>query len=197
MLKWILGIVALIVVVLFATCYAGYRRIAGDGNTPVTVTMPADSARTFALFTNRDSLLAWLPAGTSIMPANHGPLRAGDTVRVAAPTRGETPSARAMQLWVVREVKPSGVLVIEAIEFDTGGLPHIAFARRDSLVAMGDSTRVVSTFDIAPLLTGADSASASGRVSGSLLTAAERMRAGAARLIWEQQLSSLRHRMAP
>jgi hypothetical protein len=112
------------------------------------------------------------------------------------PTRTNMPSGRAMQLWVVREVKAPRVLAVEGIEFDPGGVPHTAFSRRDSLVAApGDSTKILSTFVGYPLLGPSDSsAQASGAVKGSILSAAERMRLGASRLMWEAQLKRLERR---
>jgi hypothetical protein len=194
MWRWILGIVAFVILALVGTCYAGYRRITGGGNTVVAM-VPGDPSRTFTLLTDRDSLLEWMPEGTTAMPERHGPLRVGDTIRVAAPTRSNAPSGRALQLWVIREVRPPNALVVEAIEFDPGGLAHTAFTRHDSLVAAGDSTQIVSTFIVAPLFSGADSAAITGRpVAGSLLSAAERMRLGAARLMWQSQLRRLGHR---
>src|SRR6185436_18324022 len=87
MWRWIVGILMLIVVALMVTCYAGYRRLTGGGDA-VGTWIRADSARVFALLTDRDSILEWLPVGTTVMPAGRGQLRPGDSVRVAAPTRG-------------------------------------------------------------------------------------------------------------
>ena len=195
MWRWILGIVAFVVLALIGTCYAGYRRITSGGNT-VTATVPGDPTRVFRQLTDHDSLLAWMTEGTTVMPARRGALEAGDTIRVAMPTRTSVPSGRAMQLWVVREVKVPTVLAVEGIEFDPGGVPHPAFSRRDSLVAApGDSTKIVSTFVGYPLLGPSDSAAqASGAVKGSILSAAERMRLGASRLMWEAQLKRLERR---
>jgi hypothetical protein len=195
MWRWILGIVTFIVLALIGTCYAGYRRITSGGNT-VTATVPGDPSRVFRQLTDRDSLLAWMSEGTTVMPAQHGTLQAGDTIRVALPTRANAPSGRSMQLWVVREVKAPTVLAVEGIEFDPGGMPHPAFSRRDSLgAAAGDSTRIVSTFVGYPLIAPSDSAErASGAVRGSILSAAERMRLGASRLMWESQLKRLGRR---
>src|SRR4051812_18967807 len=113
MWRWIGGIVGVVVVVLIGTCYAGYRKIAGGGNTvQVTLALPLD--HTFALLTTRDSLLTWLPAGTTVMPATRQTLQPGDTIRVAGPSRGGA-SDRATALWIVREVKAPTLFAIEGI----------------------------------------------------------------------------------
>ena len=193
MWRWIVGILALIIVALMVTCYAGYRRLTGGSDT-VGTWIRADSVRVLTLLTDRDSVLEWLPAGTTVMSSARGQLRVGDSVRVAAPSRGDGGSARAQELWIVREVK-GNVFVVESIEFDPGGLPHRAYTRRDSLVTSGDSTKIVSTFVGAPLLVGADSAAAnSGAVTGSIVSAAEKMRLGSSRMLWEGSLSRLRKR---
>jgi hypothetical protein len=191
MWRWILGIIAFVILALVGTCYAGYRRITSSDNV-VNVAVPVDPAHAFVLLTDRDSLLEWLPEGTTATPAGHGSLRAGDTIRVAAATRRNVSSRRAMQMWVVREVKAPTVLAVDGIEYDPGGQPHPAFTRRDSIVAAGDSALIVSTFVGYPLLSPSESASAAGNaVSGSLLGAADRMRLGAARIMWQTQLRRL------
>jgi uncharacterized protein YndB with AHSA1/START domain len=193
MWRWVLIVMGLLIVGLFGTCFYGYRKLAGGDNTVnVTVALPAEHA--YAMLTDRDSLLAWLPGGTTVMPESRHALQTGDTIRVAAQTRGGS-TGRAVAIWIVRELKPPTAIAIEGIEYDPGGVPHIAFSRRDSLVAQGDSTRIVSTFVASPLMVGSDSVrAASGAVTGSLLGAAERMRAGAARMLWETELRGLARR---
>jgi hypothetical protein len=195
MWRWILIVIAVVILALAGTCYAGYRRIAGGDNV-VTTAVPVDASRAFTLLTDRDSLLEWLPEGTTLSPARHGRLQAGDTLRVAAPTRRNVSTGRASQLWIVRDVNAPSVLAVEGIEFDPGGLPHPAFTRRDSVVAAGDSTVIISTFVGFPLLSPPESAAAAGNVvTSSLLTAADRMRLGAARLMWQAQLRRLGQRL--
>ncbi len=197
MWRWIAGIVAVVILALVGTCYAGYHRLTSGGNTVVEA-VPLAPARAFTLLTDRDSLLEWLPDGTTIMPEHHGVLRAGDTIRVAAPSRAGGTSGRAVQLWIVREVKPPDVLAVEGIEFDPGGLAHPAFTRRDSLSGVGDSTSIVSTFVLAPLLQGTDSAVANGsEARASLLNTAQRLRLGAARMLWQGQLRRMGRRASP
>jgi hypothetical protein len=194
MWRWIAGIVAVVILALVGTCYAGYRRLTGGGNTVVAM-VPENRARMFTLLTDHDSLLAWLPEGTTIRPERHGVLQAGDTIRVAAPSRSGAPSGRAVQLWIVRDVKAPDVLGIEGIEFDPGGVAHPAFTRRDSLSAVGDSTRVVSTFVGSPLLPGAESTYTGGNdTKAALLNTAERLRLGAARMLWQGQLRQIERR---
>lgn len=193
MWRWIAIILIVIVVALAGTCYVGYRRLTAGGDTVVTM-VPGTPARAFMRLTDRDSLRQWMPEGTTTSPEGHGALVVGDTIRVALPTRRETPTGRSVQVWVVREVMAPEILAVEGIEFDQGGLPHPAFTRRDSLYAVGDSTRIVSTFVGVPMMTSAaESAATSGRPgAGRMLGAAERLRLGASRLLWQNQL----HRLA-
>lgn len=190
MWKWIAGILAFVLVALIGTCYAGYRRLTSGGS-DVAQALPGSVSHNFTMLTDRDSLLDWLPDGTTATPEHHGSLKPGDTVRVAAATRRQGASGRAAQLWIVREVKAPDVFAIEAIEFDPGGLPHPAFTRRDSLVAAGDSTRVTSTFTFTPLASTLDPSATSSAAASSLLSTADRMRVGAARIMWQTQLRSL------
>src|SRR5215467_13885109 len=115
MWRWILAIIGIVILALAGTCFAGYRRIT-SGDNVVTTTVPVDASRTFTLLTDRDSVLDWLPEGTTLSPARHGPLQVGDTLRVAAPTRRNVSSGRASQLWIVRDVKAPSVLAVEGIE---------------------------------------------------------------------------------
>jgi hypothetical protein len=190
MWRWILGIIVIVILGLVGTCYAGYRRLT-SGDNIVTTPVPYDARHAFALLSDRDSLIEWLPDGTTATPAGHGALRVGDTIRVAAPARRNVSTGRAVQVWVVREVKAPAVIAIEGIEFDPGGLPHTGFTRRDSIVAAGDSSHIVSTFVGFPLLSQSESAASGSAVTASLLGAADRVRLGAARMMWQGQLQRL------
>ena len=61
-------------------------------------------------------------------------------------------------MWIVREVKAPDVVAVEALQFDQGGVAHRAYMRRDSLSAVDDSTQIVSTFELGPLVANVDSA---------------------------------------
>jgi hypothetical protein len=196
MWRWILGIVAFVILALVGTCYAGYRRITGGGNTVVTL-VAGNVPHAFTLLTDRDSLLTWMAEGTTITPAGHGALRAGDTIRVAGPARGAASGARTLQVWIVRDVKAPDVVAVEALQFDQGGVAHTAYTRRDSLSAAADSTQIVSTFVLAPLAANIDSVTASRPVTGALITTAEKMRLGAARMLWQGQLRGIGHHVSP
>src|SRR5262249_33652243 len=104
MWRWIFAVIGIVILALAGTCYAGYRRIT-SGDNVVTTAVPVDATRAFALLTDRDSLLEWLPEGTTLSPARHGQLQVGDTLRVTAPTRRNVSTGRASQLWIVRDVK--------------------------------------------------------------------------------------------
>src|SRR5262249_25898299 len=99
-----------------------------------------------------------------------------------------------LQMWIVREVKAPDVVAVDALQFDPGGMAHRAYTRRDSLSAVNDSTQIVSTFELGPIIVGADSAAAANRaVASAILTTADKMRLGAARMLWQGQLKGLGH----
>ena len=142
--------------------------------------------RTFSrLLTDRDSISAWLPVGAELTPNGHGVVRVGDTLRISTPGAPGDSTKRQRQVWVVREIVEPVTLAVDGIEFSLSGAPHVALARRDSLVAMGDSTTIMSTFRIFPTVVSGDSA---GRMATATLRAADHLRLGAAKAQWRVQL---------
>jgi hypothetical protein len=184
MWKWIGAIMVLVILALMGTCYLGYRKLAKAGDT-VAATAFGPPAHVFSLLADRDSIAAWLPVGAELTPAGHGPVAPGDTLRISTPGAPGDSSKRLRQVWVVREVNPPATLAVDGIEYDPAGMPRVAMARRDSLVSVGDSTTIVSTFTIFPTLPAGESAS---RMTAATLRAADRLRLGAAKAQWRVQL---------
>jgi uncharacterized protein YndB with AHSA1/START domain len=184
MWKWIAAIMVFMIVALMGTCYLGYRRLAKAGDV-VTETVHGSPEHVFALLTDRDSIAAWLPVGNELTPNGHGPVAVGDTIRVLTPSAPGDSSKIPRQVWVVREIAPPLRLVVDGIEFNTAGVPRLAMARRDSLVAVGDSTTIVSSFRIFPTVVNGDT---TGRVASATLRAADGLRLGAAKAQWRVQL---------
>lgn len=186
MWKWIAAIVAFVILALVGTCYAGYRKLANTGDT-VVVTMPGSADRVFTMLSDRDSLTAWLPSGAELMPNDHGALRTGDTIRISTPGAPGDPSKRQRQVWVVREIVPPTTLGFDGIEFSQAGVPRVALARRDSLVSKGDSTAILSAFQVFPTSV-SDNPS---RMAAATLRTADRLRLAAAKAQWRVQLRRL------
>src|ERR1041384_2186762 len=139
MWKWILGGIAVVIGVLAATCYYAVKKLGEAGNsTQVTIGAPIE--RVFGALANADSMAVWMSTG-SMAPSAHGSLKAGDTLQVSA--GGRNSSRNQSVSWVVNEVRPPYLLVLE-IRGDTSR--KIGLLRRDSLATQGDSTVLTTTF---------------------------------------------------
>jgi uncharacterized protein YndB with AHSA1/START domain len=111
--------------------------LAPDGSASVTIAAPA--ARVFATMGHGDSAATWMAQGSTVLPSRHGPLVAGDSLRIETSTR--LPAPRQAMIWRVKEIVPDQLLVLELLSDSTH---RIIATRRDSLSAAGDSTRVVT-----------------------------------------------------
>ena len=188
-LKWVLGILGVgVVVVCFAVWY-GYRKLqsfAGEG--PSSVTIGAPASRVFASMADADSMKEWRSEGLGIRASRQGRLAAGDTLVVQS--RTTTSSSRSSRsTWVVTAVIPDVLMALE-VRNDSTGEPM--FMRRDSLVALGDSTRVVSSFS-APILDKlATRRDTSGRARGAMLNLASNVMIAGLRVVSGQELKRLK-----
>lgn len=195
MLKWILGIMALIVLVVAGTCFYGYKKLTGGGGT-VTITMAGTPERIFAALATPDSMVLWMSTSTIESPLGKGLLAAGDTLRIRQPAaKGDsTMGATFNGDWVVREVNAPTLLVMEMVE-DSAGTRRVVLTRRDSLAAVGDSTTLVTTFS-SPLLDSlSTSVRDSSKVGSSVLSGASKLMLGAMRLGAESELRLLKARV--
>jgi uncharacterized protein YndB with AHSA1/START domain len=161
MWKWIGGCLLVVVALIAAASWWGYQamqqQMSPDGSTSVTI--GASSPRVFASLGNGDSVLTWMAQGNRISTSRHGPLIPGDTLRIEM-RRSIGVSPQAMS-WVVTRVVPDTLL---ALELKGGKDNRVLMQRRDSLIAMGDSTRVVSNV-VSPLVDGAPATGADGKSS--------------------------------
>jgi uncharacterized protein YndB with AHSA1/START domain len=144
--------------------------------------------RVFTMLTDRDSIATWLPPGAELTPNDHGAVRAGDTIRVSTPRAPGDPNRQQRQVWVVRELVEPVTLVFDGIEYNPAGVPHVGLARHDSLVPSGDSTTIISTFQVFPTVLKDESP---GRMATATLRAADQLRLGAAKTQWRVQLRRL------
>lgn len=197
MLKWILGILALIIVVVAGTCYYGFKKLTGDGGT-VTITMAGTPERIFAALATPDSMVLWMSSSQIEAPLGKGLLAAGDTLRLRqSATKGDSASQMNGTFdgdWVVREVNAPTLLVMEMVE-DSAGTRRVVLIRRDSLAVAGDSTTLVTTFS-SPMLDSLSTAVRdSSKVGSSVLSGASKLMLGAMRLGAEAELKLLKARV--
>lgn len=139
MWKWILGAVALVLLLIGGGMWYGFRKMSqfANGDSTSTLTIGAAPDRVFASLADGDSIVDWMVGGR-VRPSRSGPLRKGDTLYVQ---QRDSVRARPMN-WIVREVVPGKALTLQ-LEADT--LNFIAVSRRYTVVGMGDSTLVYST----------------------------------------------------
>jgi hypothetical protein len=109
------------------------------------VTIHATPERVFASLANGDSIPFWMSRGNNVTVHRHGMLVPGDTIRVDL--KRAVSGAQTRAVWVVTDVTPPNLLAL-AVR-DTAGL--VLATRRDSLIAVADSTRIISTINLVNL----------------------------------------------
>jgi uncharacterized protein YndB with AHSA1/START domain len=196
MIKWILGILAVIILVVAGTCFYGYKQITGGGNS-ATVTMAGTPERIFAALATADSMAIWMTDSKIEGPFGKGLLAPGDTLR----SRGSAKSDSMANVntsfngdWIVREVNAPTLLVMEMVS-DSAGIRRVVLVRRDSLAAMGDSTTVTSTFSSPLLESLSEAARDTSKVGSSVLSSANKVMIGAIRLGTQGELEVLKRRV--
>jgi uncharacterized protein YndB with AHSA1/START domain len=144
MLKWIGGCLVVAIVLIAVVSFFGLRTmknsLSPDGSARVTIA--ATPTRVFASLANGDSVGGWMAPGSSITTAKHGPLTVGDSIRIQL--KGALGMTQPPVTWHVVQVVPDHLLVLRM----TGGPnPNKAMTAilRDTLIARGDSTDVIST----------------------------------------------------
>lgn len=189
MWKWIVGSALVIVVLLAVTCWLGYKKLT-EGGDSATVAIAATPDRVFTSLADPDSMAVWMAAGSKIGAPHHGLLTVGDTLHVETGTPGRL---RQQYTWTVSEVTPGRLLVVQ-MRADTSG--NVFATRRDSLVAAGDSTIIISTI-ASPMI---DSmltrrGDTGGKVGGALLNFGSKMLISAFRVVSEHELKRLKARL--
>jgi hypothetical protein len=139
MLKWIGGCLVLVVVLIAGGSWFAMRSmrnsLAPDGS--VRVSIAASPQRVYASMGDGDSLKTWMAQGSTVTTWRGGPLVVGDSIKVEL--RRSLGMSQTPMTWHVRELVPDRVI---ALSVSQGGRP--IGVRRDSLVAAGDSTVIVS-----------------------------------------------------
>jgi uncharacterized protein YndB with AHSA1/START domain len=187
MWKWIGGIVALVVVCLVGAMWAGYHKLTAAGDV-ANVVIAGSPDRVFAALANHDSLANWWIIKGSPAPMGHGPLAVGDSLPAQTP-RAE--SRQRLSNWVVDQVTPGKLLVL-SLHSDTAGA--IVAVRRDSLVARGDSTEVVSAIS-SPMMDNLQSSDTvrNSRSGSALLGMSSKLIVSAMRLQSKVELTRLKN----
>ena len=145
MWKWLGGCLVVVIVLAVGGFWWAFRSIeestAPDGS--ISVTIGASPSRVFASLAHGDSLASWMADGNKVLTARHGPLQVGDTIAIQIPGTN-----RDAIRWRVAQVIRDQLMVLDITSASSGGP---GASKRDSLVAEGDSTRVVSRI-VSPLL---------------------------------------------
>jgi uncharacterized protein YndB with AHSA1/START domain len=142
MWKWIVGVALLVVVVVGGTCWYAFHKLTSGGSVS-TVTIGGSPAHVFAMLADRDSMSLWLEKGTR-SASGQGMLAVGDTAWVDSSSHTGRNGELQRMAWMVTEMVPGQLLVTEVR--DTAS--RMAFVRRDSLAAAGDSTILTSSFSM-------------------------------------------------
>ncbi len=151
MWKWFGGCLLLLAVLVAAAMMFGYRMmresLSPDGSASVMI--GATPSRVFASMAHGDSVSKWMSQGNTEVRARQGLLVPGDVLRFEL--RSRIPGPRQAMSWRVKELVQDRLIVLELL---TNRSQPIAATRRDSIAAVGDSTRVVSRIEaltVAPM----------------------------------------------
>jgi uncharacterized protein YndB with AHSA1/START domain len=190
MWKWIVGAAVALILLVAGAGWYGYHKFTSGGDSAV-VTIAASPDRVFASLADPDSMAIWMGDGLTITASHHGTVAPGDSLRVQRTARATTAGNR--YTWTVAEVEPSHLLVLQ-MRSDSSG--KIFAMRRDSLVAAGDSTMVISTI-ASPAIDSmrADRGDTGSKVQGAALDVGSKLIVAGFRLMSEGELKRLKARL--
>ena len=109
-----------------------------DGSARVMIA--AAPQRIYSSLSDGDSAVTFRATGSAVTASRKGPLAIGDSIRIEM--KGSLGVGQRPIVWTIRELKP-GQLV--AMDLMNETRTHTIATRRDSLVAIGDSTMVISS----------------------------------------------------
>lgn len=190
MLKWILGAILALVVVLAGTCWWGYRKLTAGGDT-ARVAIAASPERIWTFLTVPDSMRAWQDSTTMFTVTSDSALAVGDTVEVATRTREGTAQATSSMTWIVSRLEAPRIIVWTARDDSTG---HVVIQRTDSIVAMGDSTVLFGTIG-SPIMDSLGHADSTGGLARKFLQGGAKLMASSLRLVTEAEFERLKARL--
>lgn len=190
MLKWILGIILLLVVVVVGTCWYGYSKLTGAGQT-ASVIVATTPDRVWRYYTMPDSFRVWQDSSSRVtFSTDSANLAVGDTVWLESQMRTPTGSTSRMT-WVLEQMDMPRTLVWAARDDST----RAEIVRRtDSIVVDGTVLRLVTVL-ASPAMDSIAASDSVGGLSGRLLKGAGKMAAGAMRMLAQADLERLKARL--
>ncbi len=187
MLKWILGAIGLLIVILAGTCWYGYKKLTSGGDT-ARVAIASNPDRVWRYLTMPDSMRAWQDSGTTISVSSDSALAVGDTVLMASQGRSGPAETSRRMLWIVTRLDSPTVVVWAARDDSTG----VEILRRtDSVAVEGDSVIVLSRF-ATPLTDSLRAGDSTGALAGKFITGAGKLATSAMRTMAESELGRLK-----
>lgn len=188
MLKWILIIAGVIMLGVLGTCFWGYKQITSGGPT-ASVMVQTTPERAWGWLSNQDSLQALADSGMTVRVSGNGLLEVGDSLTVHTSMKvveGASPDI----VWVVTRVEAPHMRAFSARQDPS---KPGALERVDSLVQVGDSVRISSTYSVS---TPAGSPAATkGKVESAMLGSAAKVLVGAMRHLGQHDLENLKARL--
>jgi uncharacterized protein YndB with AHSA1/START domain len=187
MLKWVVGIVLALVLLVAGSCWYTYRNLTREG-TVATVTVRATPEHVWALLTEPDSIRSWYDTAATVSFSTDSTLAVGDSIILRS--TGSTRPGSGLVMVLDRAERPS--LLVWGMRGDS--VERVILERTDSIVAQGDSVRIVSVSSTPAITAMTDSL---GGFSRRLVGAGSRMAAGGMRMMVQRQLEALRDRLNP
>ena len=188
MLKWIIGVLLVLVAAVVGTCWVGYVKLTEGGNT-TAVTIATTPERAWAYLADPDSLVRWQDStgGVRVWSDSAAGLALGDSMWIGR-LQETTGDVRRDMAWVVTRLVPNSVVAWAAIDDSSG----VAFMHRtDSLTVLGDSVEVRITYQ-ATLFDSLRTSDSVGGLTGRLLGGTSAVMVSAMRLSSEGHLARLK-----
>lgn len=184
MLKWIAGIALGLVLLVIGTCWYGYSKITGGGDT-ATVHVAVSAERGWAYISDPDSMAIWYESSAAITPRGSGPLAPGDTLRIRS--SGSTPGTTQETAWLVESVDAP-----RRISYATMGDSTTPILRREDAIipATGDSVAITSRIMLPDF--SASVGDSAGRGTERMLEATGKIMTAAMRIAEQQRLERLK-----
>jgi len=194
MIRWILIGIGVLALAVAGTCFYGYKKLTGGGDT-VVITMAGTPERVFATLATPDSMALWMTSSRLESPTGGTLLAVGDTLRFRSITvQGDSSGTSVTGDWIVREVNAPTLLVME-MRSDSGARTGVVLMRRDSLVAVGDSTTIFTTYSTPLFDSVTTTVRDSSKVGSTILGSATKMMVGVMRLTTEEEYKGLKKRV--
>lgn len=190
MLKWILGAVAALALILLGTCWYGYKQFTKGGDT-AEVAIMASPERIWAYLTIPDSIRSWQDSSVTMTATSDSVLAVGDSLMLESVSQRSGTGPRHRLTWVVTRMNAPVAIDWAARDDSTG---RVILRRTDSLAPMGDSVLVISRF-AAPLTDSLRQGDSTGALASTFLSGASKLATAAMRTMAESELTNLKARL--